>query len=169
MTTLDARLRDLTAADIPLLLDLNNAAAPAVPMTSQSEMAVLLKLSDVSLAAVDEADDRLLGFVLGMKPGSDYQSENYRYFESRGTDHLYVDRIVVAEVARGRGIGRQLYAAVFDLARAEARPEVTCEVNLDPPNPESLAFHARLGFQRIGEQATKNATVTVALLAAPVG
>jgi predicted GNAT superfamily acetyltransferase len=43
---------------------------------------------------------------------------------------------------------------------------VTCEVNLDPPNPESLAFHARLGFARVGEQETKGGSVTVALLAA---
>jgi hypothetical protein len=31
-----------------------------------------------------------------------------------------------------------------------------------------LVFHARLGFERVGEQATKGGSVTVALLAAPI-
>jgi predicted GNAT superfamily acetyltransferase len=46
--------------------------------------------------------------------------------------------------------------------------EVTCEVNLEPPNPRSLAFHDRLGFVQVGELVTKNDTITVALLASPV-
>ena len=28
-----------------------------------------------------------------------------------------------------------------------------CEVNLAPPNPESLKFHARIGFREVGRQA----------------
>jgi predicted GNAT superfamily acetyltransferase len=45
---------------------------------------------------------------------------------------------------------------------------VTCEVNLDPPNPRSLAFHERLGFREVGRQATKGGAFTVVLLAAAV-
>ncbi len=163
-------LRAIVSADIPQITVLNAAAVPAVSPATEVEMGALLEFGHLAIVAVDDsADAPLLGFLLCMQPGSDYASENYRYFESRGIDHLYVDRIVVADGARGLGIGRQLYNAVFELARAEGRREVTCEVNLDPPNPESLAFHARLGFERVGEQATKSATVTVALLAAPVG
>ncbi len=36
-------------------------------------------------------------------------------------------------------------------ARARDLERVTCEVNLVPPNPGSLAFHHRLGFERMGE------------------
>jgi predicted GNAT superfamily acetyltransferase len=163
-------LRSIRPADIPQIAVLNAAAVPAVSPATESELGVLLGFSHLAIVAVDDsADAPLVGFLICMQPGSDYASENYRYFESRGIDHLYVDRIVVADGARGLGIGRQLYDSAFELAQAEGRAEVTCEVNLDPPNPESLAFHARLGFERIGEQATKNATVTVALLAAPVG
>jgi predicted GNAT superfamily acetyltransferase len=57
---------------------------------------------------------------------------------------------------------------VVDAARAAGRAEVTCEVNLDPPNPGSEAFHARLGFKQVGVQSTKGGAVTVSLLAAPV-
>lgn len=129
-------------------------------------MAALLGTADFTLAARD--GETLVGFVIGMRPGSEYASENYRYFDARSSDFLYVDRIVVDAARRGSGTGRALYEAVFELARAHGLREVTCEVNLDPPNPESLAFHARLGFERVGEQPTKNGSVTVALLAAVV-
>lgn len=161
------KFTELDLGDVARLVELNGAAYPAVPITDAAEMTELLNCADFTIAARDDSDD-LIGFVIGMRPGSPYQSENYRWFQARATDFLYVDRIVIAESRRGAGIGRQLYASVFERARSESRSEVTCEVNLSPPNPESLAFHARLGFERVGEQETKNGAVTVALLAAPL-
>ena len=156
----------LTLADVPRLVELNDAASPAVPITSETQMAALLGAAGFTLAARD--DDTLVGFVIGMHPGAEYASENYRFFDARSVDFLYVDRIVIDGERRGAGIGRALYEAVFELARTGGLREVTCEVNLDPPNPESLAFHARLGFARVGEQETKNGSVTVVLLATAV-
>ncbi|HEY0260631.1 MAG TPA: GNAT family N-acetyltransferase [Lacisediminihabitans sp.] len=158
-------LRPLRPTDLARLVELNDAAYPAVPITPPEEMTALLGQADFTFGVVDETDS-LLGFLIGLRPGADYASENYRYFDSRGADFLYVDRIVIDATVRGAGLGRMLYDAVFALARDEARAEIDCEVNLDPPNPQSLAFHDRLGFRRVGEQETKNGTVTVALLAA---
>lgn len=159
-------LRPLTVADADALVALNDAAAPAVPVTEAAQLARLIGLSGLALGL--ERDGTLVGFVIAMTPGAAYESENYAYFEARGVDHLYVDRIVIAESERGRGLGVVLYDAVFAAARAHGRREVTCEVNLDPPNPGSLAFHERLGFRPVGTQATKGGSVTVSLLAAPV-
>jgi predicted GNAT superfamily acetyltransferase len=36
---------------------------------------------------------------------------------------------------------------------------ICCEVNLDPPNPASDAFHASLGFHEIGSAAMSNGKV----------
>lgn len=166
MTSPTPSFDDLTADDIPHLVQLNDAAYPAVPITSADEMAALLATAGFTLAARDGGT--LIGFVIGMRPGAGYSSENYRFFDARSSDFLYVDRIVIDASRRGVGTGRGLYEAVFALAREEGLREVTCEVNLDPPNPESLAFHARMGFERVGEQETKNGSVTVALLAAAV-
>ena len=149
-------------------MELNDAAAPAVPVTAPADMEHLLALSSLALAAVG-ADDEVHGFVVAMDPGSAYESENYRFFEERGRPHVYVDRIVVDAAARGSGLGRLLYREVFERARTTGRAEVTCEVNLEPPNPESLAFHERLGFRKVAEQSTKGGTIRVALLAAQVG
>ena len=161
------KLRPIEPADLPAVLTLNDAAYPAVPISSVGELAELLAFDGFSFAVIGDQDESLLAFLIGLRPGNAYASENYRYFETRSSDYLYVDRIVVAEAARGQRVGQALYEAVFELARAEGRAEVDCEVNLDPPNPGSLAFHARLGFERVGEQATKGGAVTVALLAAP--
>ncbi len=165
-------IRPLSVVDLDRLVALNNAAVPAVPATSGSEFAELLAMSDHAFGISDgdkPADGAaLLGFVVGMNPGREYDSENYRFFEARGTDSLYVDRIVVDEQRRGQRIGQRLYERVFQIARADGRAEVTCEVNVEPPNPRSLAFHSRLGFVEVGRQGTKGDTVQVALLAASV-
>lgn len=159
-----ASLRDLSPSDIPTILNLNNEATPAVPTATSEELAALLEASSYGIAAT--SDNMIVGFVIGFEPGKDYASPNYRFFEDRGTDHLYVDRIVVAESSRGMHVGASLYNRVADIAARQGRAEVTCEVNLDPPNPESLAFHDRMGFRRVGEQVTGYATV--ALLARPL-
>jgi len=159
-------LRELTSADLPAALVLNNANVPAVSPADAETFARLLELSDVAFAALsDEAV--FIGFVMAMRPGLDYSSENYRWFETRGTDFLYVDRIVVAEEAQNHGVGAALYRAIFEAAMTRGASEVTCEVNVEPPNPGSLRFHARLGFVEVGRQATKGNTIVVSLLAAP--
>ena len=157
-------LRHLTIADAQELQPLNDAAAPAVPVTAAADLARLVGLTALALGV--ERDGHLVGFVLAVPPGAAYDSENYRYFESRDVDHLYVDRIVIAEAERGRGLGAVLYDVVVEAAREQGRTEVTCEVNLDPPNPGSMAFHRRLGFRELGSQPTKGGSVTVALLSA---
>lgn len=159
-------LRPITAADLPVLSAMNDAAAPAVNALGLDAFTAHVPRCDLAVVATDGAE--LLGFILALAPGADYASENYRWFSTHRPGSLYVDRVVVAPHAHGRGVGRALYQAVLDRAGQTGRPEVTCEVNLDPPNPRSLAFHDRLGFRQVGEQLTTGGTVRVALLARPV-
>lgn len=154
--------------DLDVVVEINNSGYPAVPLVTPEEMAALLGFS--SLAVVVENDDQeVVGFLMAMDPGLDYQSENYVYFESRFDNHLYIDRVVLGERARGLGLGSELYQAVFDKALAEGRDRITCEVNLDPPNPGSLRFHRRWGFEDLDTQPTKGGTVVVQLLVAKLG
>ncbi len=162
-------LRAYDERDLDGLVAINDAAYPAVPITPAAELAELIAMSSV-VVVVD--DGSAAGFVLGMPPGLTYQSENYLFFSARarelGTSFVYVDRIVLAAHLRGRGLGPQLYDAVFAEARRVGAEEVLCEVNIEPPNPGSLAFHRRLGFAEVGRQSTKGGANVVALLAAPV-
>ena len=65
-------------------------------------------------------------------------------------------------------VRRAFYESVFERARERGANEVTAEVNLEPENPGSIAFHERLGFRQLAEQDTKGGTIRVALLARPV-
>jgi len=159
-------IRPYTPADLASLVAINDEAHPAVPLTSPAELADLIAMSRLTLVA---DDGEVAGFVISLAPGADYASENYAWFSARSHDFLYVDRIVLAPRLRGHGVGPMLYAAVERAARADAATEITCEVNVRPPNPGSLAFHVREGFTEVGRHATKGGTVEVALLARRVG
>jgi len=168
-SSMTCAVRPITWVDVPWLVAMNRAAVPAVSPASADELTALIGLSEVAVVIANgDRPEEIAGFVLAMAPGSAYESENYRWFDARGTDFLYVDRIVVGAEFRGRRLGEALYAHVFECARALGRSEVTCEVNLEPPNPGSLRFHGRLGFAEVGRQSTKNGTVFVSLLAASV-
>ena len=109
------RVRPLVAADAARLQPLNDAAAPAVPITSARDLTTLVALAALALGVErddGEGENALVGFVLALAPGAAYESENYRFFESRDVDHLYVDRIVIAESERGRGYGKSLLSAL---------------------------------------------------------
>ena len=160
-------VRELTHADLGLIVEINNAGYPAVPVASHHEIETLFEMSSYRMAALDGGGD-VVGFALALNPGADYDSENYVFFESRFDNHLYIDRIVLADAARGLGLGTALYEDLFAFARSQGRDTVTCEVNLDPPNPGSLRFHRRFGFVDVDTQATKGGKVVVQLLQAPL-
>jgi uncharacterized protein len=154
--------------DLDVVVAINNSGYPAVPLATRDD---ILALWDVSCLAigVELASGELGGFLIALDPGQSYDSENYTFFESRFTNHLYIDRIVLSPSAQGLGLGGELYQAVFDKARLDSRDRITCEVNLEPPNPGSLRFHRRWGFVDVDTQPTKGGQVVVQLLEAPVG
>ncbi len=137
--------RSVTTTDLPTLLELNNAAVPAV---NALDLAQLRELVDMSVAALTV--DSLECLLLALRPGLSYASANYRWFSDRYPDFLYVDRIVVGPGARDAGLGTLLYAEVDDCARRLRLPRITCEVNVVPPNPGSQRFHRRIGFSSVG-------------------
>ncbi len=161
------RMRVMSKSDVAAVTALNNTAYPAVTTLTEEEMARLFDLCNIRLVATNR-DREVTAFLLSLAMGKDYDSENYRWFEELGVRHQYIDRIVVGSSAKGTGIGRALYESVFEHARQCGANEVTCEVNVRPPNPGSMAFHERLGFRRLSEQETKDGSIRVALLARSV-
>ena len=154
------RYEPATRHDYAEILALNEAAIPAVNRIDVAELARLHDQAEALLVA--RAQDRVAGFLLVLNERADYGSPNFRYFKDRYDSFFYVDRIVIDEALRGRGLGAGLYAALLD---RPGRPQrVTCEVNLKPPNPDSLRFHERLGFRVVGEQDTEGGAKRVALM-----
>jgi uncharacterized protein len=136
-------LRPIAEADIPAVLALNHRFVDLLSPLDAERLLWLIGLADH--ADVVEVDDQVAGFVLTMAPGSAYDSENYRWFTERfGREFYYLDRIVIAEDMRRRGLAAFVYAAMEDVARGFGR--MTLEVNVDPPNHGSLAFHQGRGY-----------------------
>lgn len=136
----------VVAADEPAVLELNNEHAAEL---SWLEPELLTALLDASFHA--RRIGRLEAFLMTFDQDATYDSPNFLWFRDRYPRFVYVDRVVVASSARGRGHARRLYEDLFARAAAAGHELVTCEVNADPPNPASDAFHAALGFREVGD------------------
>ncbi|MEL7465604.1 MAG: GNAT family N-acetyltransferase [Pseudomonadota bacterium] len=108
-------------------------------------------------------------FLIGFDQASDYDSPNFLWFRDRFETFLYVDRIAVAATHRRRGLAAALYEDLFAFAVAKGYPRVVCEVNSDPPNPGSDAFHAALGFKVVGEAQLEERGKSVRYMTREVG
>ncbi|HEY1838173.1 MAG TPA: GNAT family N-acetyltransferase [Rhizomicrobium sp.] len=154
-------IRDAGRSDWPTILALNEEA---VHFLSPMDEALLAKFAEAAryLRVIDE-DGALAAFLLAFRKGDDYAGTNFAWFAARFDDFLYVDRVVVAPAFRGRKLADVLYDDLETFARGTGVSRLTCEVNIAPPNPVSLRFHARRGFREVGQ--VPYAAKTVAMLA----
>jgi predicted GNAT superfamily acetyltransferase/catechol 2,3-dioxygenase-like lactoylglutathione lyase family enzyme len=138
-------VRELTPADLPAVLALNNAHAAEVNCLTLPALEQALAMA-ARARLIGEAPG--LGFVIAWDESTPDQGPNHAWFLARQRAFVYIDRVVIAEAARGRGLGRRLY---HDLSAFACGRPLCCEVNLEPRNRAGLAFHERLGFQSCGE------------------
>jgi uncharacterized protein len=138
-------LRDSSASAVLALNNSHQAETSALDLHSYGR---LLDAAGFAVAAGDGPD----AFVIAFNDASDHDNDNLAWFRARHARFYYVDRIIVAPSARGRGLARTLYGALFDRARAESRPVIGCEINVIPPNPGSDALHAALRFGEVAQR-----------------
>ena len=141
-------LRAGTLADGNAIVRLNSESVIATSSMDEQEFERLYELS--SLLLVAERDGVVVGFLMGFNDGVELDGLNYQWFVSRLKGFFYVDRIVIDESCRGRGVGQQIYARISEWARDQHLLWLAAEMNLDPPNLASLRFHKRQGFLEIG-------------------
>ncbi len=146
--------------DFDEVLALNETSVPHVNLIGRDELEWFC--DNAAFTQLAKIDDRLAGFLIGLRPGTAYASPNYRWFCDNYDDFAYVDRVAVAEWARRQGIAESLYAAFGQSQSGASR--MTCEVNIRPPNEGSMIFHERMGFRRIGSQETDGGKKEVALM-----
>ncbi len=154
-------IRRAVKADLEKVLQLNTQFVPKV---SKIDLAWLEKyLIEADVFAVDVEGDDFRGYIIGMLPDCDYGSENFKWFKARYSDFLYIDRIAIAQKAQSQGVGQALYRHVENAFKGRVSA-LACEVNITPPNPQSLRFHHWLGFEEVGQQDTKGGTIRVSML-----
>ena len=137
----------LSTSDIDAMWAINEQGLPGTGKVSKEEIAKLLGFSLLSVGAYDQGE--LLGFVICLPPKTGYGSLNYAWFNEHYDSFVYVDRIAVAKKQRNKGVGSVLYNHVVSYSKQHIVP-VAAEVNREPPNPGSMRFHHRFGFEEVG-------------------
>jgi uncharacterized protein len=156
------------------LLALNNDHSVELSPLTLAELDLLIRESFFS-ATINDSDALLIAF----DQSSRYQHVNFLWFlaffekahqenshneKNANANFVYVDRVVTSPAARGKGYARALYTDLFQRAKYAGHTRIACEVNLDPPNPVSDAFHASLNFHEVGRAAIHNNAKTVRYL-----
>ncbi len=161
MINASLEIRPATVRDLPGVLRLNQSMLPHVSSLTPGSLQTLCDEAAWFYVAVFNND--CAGFLIALRPNANYQSENYLWFAQRFSNFLYIDRICVYPTCQRRGVASRLYADAENFARECHIPLLTCEVNLEPENPPSLAFHDRQGFKEVGTQRTETVTKLVSL------
>lgn len=155
------QISDITEADLDAVLALNEASVPHVSSIDLEQMRWFAE--QAFYFRVARVEGQFAGFLIGLRPGIEYKSENYRWFCENHRDFGYIDRVAVAPEARRLGVASALYDNFADELRGHV-PVMTCEVNIRPANETSLRFHELLGFRQVASQETENGTKEVALM-----
>ena len=136
-------VRDTDAADV---LTLNQRNVVKLAPMDEAKLHELNSLAD--RFDVLDVEGAFAGFVVTFVSGTRYDSENYRWFSERRDRFYYLDRIVLHEDYRRRGLGSFVYDELERVAAPWGR--LALEVNLVPRNDASLAFHAGRGYVEVG-------------------
>lgn len=155
-------LRPIEAQDRTHVLALNERNVELLAPLDEAHLLELEALADV--AHVIDVDEAFAGFVITCAAGSTYDSENFLWFRERFDDFCYLDRVVIHEDFRRRGLGTQIYETLESTCD---RPLFALEVNLDPPNEPSQAFHHARGFVEVGQRVSGGHLVSMLLKKLP--
>jgi phosphinothricin acetyltransferase len=138
-------VRDAREADLPGLLSIyNDVIATSTAVYSDSAVTLddrrawwraRVALGYPVLVAVDESG------VLGFSSFGDFRAWVGFRFTVEHSVHVRSD-------CRGRGVGRTLVAALFP--RAAALGKHVMIAGVDAANTDSIRFHERLGFEKVG-------------------
>ena len=154
-------ITNVATADLDAVLALNQSEVPHVGDVDIDRMYWFAE--NATYFRVAKSDNQLAAFLIGLRPGTTYNSLNYRWFCDRHDEFAYVDRIAVAAHARRFGLASLLYDD-FAAAMPATVTVMTCEVNIEPPNEQSMHFHTRLGFREVGTLTDEASTKKVAML-----
>ena len=155
---IQSHLKTLSIKDASQVWRINEEGLPWVGKVSEAEIEGLLERSSFALGAFN--GDLLQGFVICLPPKTTYSSLNYRWFNERYEDFLYVDRIAISAQHRGQGIGAQIYSAVVEAAQDKSVP-VLAEVMKKPLNEPSMHFHSAFSFVEVGTLIHEKYTVSM--------
>ena len=159
--SIDYKIEPVLQSDLDFILSLNQKSIPAVSSSSIEQLTYFLKISTYFRSI--KVRDQIAGFLICLMPGENYSSENYIWVNKSQHSFIYVDRIVIKEEFRNRGIGSFFYDHLAKRFSKKIK-NITCEVNIRPMNTQSMNFHLKYGFSEINRKNTENGEKRVAYM-----
>lgn len=156
----------MRSGDLEAVRRLNAANEPDVGPLDDTRIELFTAAAEAFWVAVDHG--AVVGLFVGLLAGHDYDSPNYRWFSRRWEAFAYVDRIALAPGARGSGLADGVYDRWEEVGRRAGAHVLCAEVNVQPPNPRSMAFHSRRGLVPVAEVAPYGDEQRVAMLEKPL-
>ena len=150
-------IHDLRLLDAPVILSLNNQHARETSALDDADLGALLDMAFYARGI----DRGATAFLIAFDQNAAYRSPNFLWFKASQQSFVYIDRIIVSSSARGQGIARLLYEDLFAVAKQAGHERVVCEVNIEPPNLVSEAFHRAMSFVEVGKATIHDGTKTV--------
>ena len=159
--SLNFKIESVLESELGFVLALNQKSLPAVSSTDLNRLSYFQKISPYF--KIIKLNSKPIGFLIGLNPREDYSSENYKWVDQRYHSFIYVDRIVIDEKHRNKGIGSIFYDHLANLFNGRIK-YIICEVNIIPENRESMNFHKKYGFKEVGQKDTENGVKKVAYM-----
>jgi predicted GNAT superfamily acetyltransferase len=155
-------IRRIALADQDDVLALNTADVVETSPLDRDRLGALASMA--AYFSVFTEQSQVAGFLLALREDAGYDNPNFAWFRARYDRFCYIDRVVVDAAHRRRGIASRLYDDLERCSIADGVPLITCEVNVEPPNPASLSFHRSRGFVEAGQQRLVSSRKRVAML-----
>jgi phosphinothricin acetyltransferase len=139
-------IRRAEQGDLPALLAIYNHYVRETPATFDIEPRTLAQYQ----AWFDSfaATGRYQCFVAVKDGGPVGWANSHPYKDRAAYDPTVASSIYLAPNARGQGLGRRLYAALFDALAGEDIHRACA--GIVPPNPASIGLHESFGFRQAG-------------------
>jgi hypothetical protein len=137
-------IRRAKEEDLPSILDLNNRESKWV---GKKDIDFFQNYMDIAIFNVFEVNERIIGFLMAMDQNTDYDSINFLWFKNKFNKFYYIDRVIVDESMRGKGIASLLYKELLD---TKGDIPLVAEVSINPSNVGSIVFHDKIGFKEVG-------------------
>ncbi|HWU55360.1 MAG TPA: GNAT family N-acetyltransferase [Rhizomicrobium sp.] len=141
-----ALIRRIEPRDLPALLDIYNHYVRETPITFDIEPRTLAQRKAWLESFV--AQGRYQCFVVVRSGAAVGWASSHPYNERAAYGTTVSSSIYLAPGAAGQGLGRRLYAALFDALAAEDVHRVFGGITL--PNEVSVRLHRSFGFEHVG-------------------
>lgn len=126
------RIRKMTEADLPQVVETDNAAFD--PLWHNSLDTLQLAFAQALFATVAENSHEILGYQITTGHGQ----------------RAHLARLAVRPAVQGHGVGRALLSDLF--SKVTQHGIVRLSVNTQSNNATSLSLYKKMGFQRTGEE-----------------